>query len=548
MATTVTSQIQGITINESIKAPVAAVATGNLTLSGYQTVGGVTITSSSENKRTLAWMQTDPTENGIYDQDSSGWRRSKDFDGNRDVVQGTLVLTNDPDVAYRVTTADPIVIGSSGIIFEVAGLVLSQSAFNALLATSDLFKRTAAEIAGSVTPTNYAFEPGNAKRYGASSANSNAQNKTALQAAITANGRPGGSPVIVPADINYGYDVDNLSTHPDFTGCTAPVTVLDYGPGASFAGFPTAYDGAQIRTFFHTPQTTSLGQHMGNTEYIRANWNPGIFIICDANLAAVGHPSRLATDNRRCQLSFGNDGEELWKIGQGTLAGAGYTDEQLSNFALQHVQATGDTLTSYGAWIVERETGNQSFGFGTNAPAASFHFSSRVASFYQAMYENTFDTESSILLRNNVGLNDDCGLANKAGALSLFIRSQGDALIVDKATRRLAFAKGIRYAIATLTYGTAVTIDSAIAKIHILTATNGTAFAMNAPTNAITGASIKITIKNTSGGALGVVTWNAVFKMSTWTSPATGFQRSIDFYYDGTNWIEDGRTTADVPN
>lgn len=547
MATTVTSQIQGITINEAIKAPVAAVATNNLTLSGYQTVGGVTITSSSENKRTLAWMQTDPIENGIYDQDSSGWRRSKDFDGNRDVVQGTLVLTNDPDVAYRVTTADPIVIGSSSIIFEVAGLVLSQSAFNALLATSDLFKRTAAEIAASVTPTNYAFEPGNAKRYGASSANSNAQNKTALQAAIAANGRTGGSPVVVPADINYGYDVNDLSTHPDFSGCTAPITVIDYGPGASFAGFPTAYDGAQIRTFFHTPQTTSLGQHMGNTEYIRASWNPGIFIVNDANLAAVGNPARLASDNRRAQLSFGNDGEELWKIGQGTLAGAGYTDEELSNFALQHVQATGDTLTSYGAWIVERETGNQSFGFATNAPPASFHFNSRVTGFYQAMFENSFGTESSFLMRNSVGLTDDCGLANKAGALSLFIRSQGDALIVDKLTRRITFAKGILEHIVALTYGTAVGIDSSESTIFTLNATNGTAFAINAPTNATTGGRFQITIKNTSGGVLGTVTWNAVFKVSSWTSPANGFQRSIAFYYDGTNWIQTF-VGVDVPN
>lgn len=165
MATTVTSQIQGITISESIKAPVATVSATNLVLSGYQTVGGVTITAASNNKRTLVCAQNNAIENGIYDQGSSGWQRSKDFDGNRDVVQGTLVLTNDPDVAYRVVTPNRIVIGTSAITFEVAGLVLSQAAFNTLLSASDPYKRTSAEILAGVTPLNFAFPENHILRY-----------------------------------------------------------------------------------------------------------------------------------------------------------------------------------------------------------------------------------------------------------------------------------------------------------------------------------------------------------------------------------------------
>jgi hypothetical protein len=57
-----------------------------------------------------------------------------------------------------------------------------------------------------------------------------------------------------------------------------------------------------------------------------------------------------------------------------------------------------------------------------------------------------------------------------------------------------------------------------------------------------------VTVLSHTSGAVGVVTWGAAFKMAAWTSPATANSRSIDFRYDGTNWIEVTRTTANVPN
>lgn len=100
----------------------------------------------------------------------------------------------------------------------------------------------------------------------------------------------------------------------------------------------------------------------------------------------------------------------------------------------------------------------------------------------------------------------------------------------------------------TPVYGASITINSANGGFHAITATNGTAFTINAPTNPVTGHQITVTIRNTSGGALGAVTWDAVFKLSAWTSPATANSRSVTFVYDGTNWVEIGRTPADVPN
>lgn len=100
----------------------------------------------------------------------------------------------------------------------------------------------------------------------------------------------------------------------------------------------------------------------------------------------------------------------------------------------------------------------------------------------------------------------------------------------------------------TITYSAAMTIDSATTDIATITATDGVAFTINAPTNPVAQARLRVRIRNTSGGALGVATWNAVFKMRAWVQPATANSRTIDFDYDGTNWVEAHRTEADVPN
>lgn len=99
-----------------------------------------------------------------------------------------------------------------------------------------------------------------------------------------------------------------------------------------------------------------------------------------------------------------------------------------------------------------------------------------------------------------------------------------------------------------LAYSASITPNVATGDIFTITATNNSAFTINAPTNPRQGQMITVTIRNTSGGALGTATWNAVFKLAAWTQPATGFSRSITFYYDGTNWIESSRTAADVAN
>lgn len=106
----------------------------------------------------------------------------------------------------------------------------------------------------------------------------------------------------------------------------------------------------------------------------------------------------------------------------------------------------------------------------------------------------------------------------------------------------------------TLAYtsGVAMTPDWKLGATQVLTITDAVAFTLNAPSTVPTaapdGALLTLTIRNTSGGALGAATFNAVFKQAAWVNPANGFSRSITWRKQGVNWVEISRTPADVPN
>lgn len=112
----------------------------------------------------------------------------------------------------------------------------------------------------------------------------------------------------------------------------------------------------------------------------------------------------------------------------------------------------------------------------------------------------------------------------------------------------VTLTRGLTLARAVLTYGTVIATDASLGNSFTITATDGVAFTISAPSNLVAGKQISYTVRNTSGGALGAITWNAVFKMAAFANPATANSRSISFVYDGANLVEVSRTPADVPN
>jgi hypothetical protein len=126
MPATYADRLNGVETSLAIKAPVRVATTANITLSGLQTIDGITLVA---NDRVLVKNQTTGSENGIYVAQSTSWERAKDFDGNRDVKKGTLVyVTSGTTITdagltgafYQVTTADPITIGTTSITFAAA--------------------------------------------------------------------------------------------------------------------------------------------------------------------------------------------------------------------------------------------------------------------------------------------------------------------------------------------------------------------------------------------------------------------------------------------
>lgn len=101
----------------AIKTPCKVATTANITLSGTQTIDAVAVVAGD---RVLVKNQTTQTENGIYVVSATAWTRSIDFDGLRDIVEGTMVFITDgtayAQTLWGITTADPV-IGTSNLVF-----------------------------------------------------------------------------------------------------------------------------------------------------------------------------------------------------------------------------------------------------------------------------------------------------------------------------------------------------------------------------------------------------------------------------------------------
>lgn len=114
---------QGLTSGVAIKAPCRVATTANITLSGLQTIDGVTVAADD---RVLVKSQTNAVQNGIYLADTGSWQRAVDFNGPRDVVQGTLVLVTagsslvEGRKVFELNTASPV-IGTSSLTFTATG-------------------------------------------------------------------------------------------------------------------------------------------------------------------------------------------------------------------------------------------------------------------------------------------------------------------------------------------------------------------------------------------------------------------------------------------
>lgn len=129
MPATYTDRLNGVTTSLAVKPPCVVRTTANITLSGTQTIDGVAVVADD---RVLVVAQTTASENGVYNASATAWERADDFDGVGDVVKGTLISvlggsTLGGDLLWKITTANPITIGTTSLTIAALGLVAQGS-------------------------------------------------------------------------------------------------------------------------------------------------------------------------------------------------------------------------------------------------------------------------------------------------------------------------------------------------------------------------------------------------------------------------------------
>jgi hypothetical protein len=90
------------------------------------------------------------------------------------------------------------------------------------------------------------------------------------------------------------------------------------------------------------------------------------------------------------------------------------------------------------------------------------------------------------------------------------------------------------------TYGPAVALDLSKGGIQKIVVTNGNAFTVSAPVNIGDLAHWTLVILNSSGGAMGAVTFAAAIHQNGFSAPSNGLRTSARFWLDGTTHFQVG--------
>lgn len=101
-----------------VKQSVRAATTENVTLSGTQTIDGVSLIATN---RVLVKNQSTASENGIWVVNSSTWSRATDADSDAEVTSGLFTFveegTDNGNSGFVLTTDNPITVGTTGLTF-----------------------------------------------------------------------------------------------------------------------------------------------------------------------------------------------------------------------------------------------------------------------------------------------------------------------------------------------------------------------------------------------------------------------------------------------
>ena len=280
----------------------------------------------------------------------------------------------------------------------------------------------------------------------------------------------------------------------------------------TFTGFEASDCDVDFR--FDTPCHVTINGH--HSEGSTVGWK----LIETATGTAACPPMYMSFDNANCPQASGVDSILAWpgsySFNSIDLQSSGLTVGDTASGNRYQLNITGKTLP------ITYAPGSQSVIFVNQLPASSSGSNNQSVGDLAMDYYDTTGTKRTLLTWDY---------------------SQSPLLTGLKFGTQWAQTQ------VAPTYGTTVNIDASLGSFFTVTATNATAFLIAAPTNGQEGQTITIRVRNTSGGALGTVSWASAYKKAAFTEPANGFSRAITFEYIGAfTWVEISQTSANIPN
>lgn len=145
------TEIAAMLASKNTKDPVEVATTANITLSGLQTIDGISVTAG---QRVLVKNQSTGSQNGIYTASASGWTRATDMDASVEFNSALIPVkrgTSNADTLWMCTTDDPTV-GTTAITFSQVGASLAKaSQAQAEAGTDDTAYMTSLKVAQAIT-------------------------------------------------------------------------------------------------------------------------------------------------------------------------------------------------------------------------------------------------------------------------------------------------------------------------------------------------------------------------------------------------------------
>lgn len=263
----------GLTGNKAYKAPADLATTGNITLSGEQTIDG-TLTDES---RVVVWVQTNPVDNGVWDTGTGAWSRAIDCNTNQDIANGTQILVSGgtayANQIFEFTSANPIIPGTSSI--TIAQSPSSSSALTRLASTA-----SASDNAGLINPNfNLSYTAGTLGRAltdrvwsvtdypWLAVGNDSTDNYAAILAAQTALSAAGGGTLLIPRGTFRITTAIPRVTNVDYMGLGWASILKPVACGAFTYAFTTGFGRSQTRNMWiqGSSGTTQIGIYQAGT-------------------------------------------------------------------------------------------------------------------------------------------------------------------------------------------------------------------------------------------------------------------------------------------